>query len=99
VGSALRFTREWDGKQYEDKGTIVAIEPGQLLSFNYWSGFSGVPDTRENYQIVTFRLTTAEGKTRLQLTQQYIHSEDSKVNSAQNWKMVLSSLKELVEKG
>lgn len=99
VGSSLRFTGEWEGKQYEDKGTILAIEAEKLLSYNYWSGFSGVPDVSENYQIVTFKLTSAGNKTRLHLTQQNILSEDTKTHSEQNWKMVLNSLKELVEKG
>lgn len=98
VGSSLRFTGEWEGKQYEDKGTILAIETEKLLSYNYWSSFSGVPDVIENYQIVTFRLTSTESKTRLQLTQQNIRSEEAKTHSEQNWKMVLNSLKELVEK-
>ena len=99
VGSSLRFTGQWEGKLYEDKGTILAIEPEQLLSYNYWSGFSGVPDVEENYQIVTFKLAAAEGKTRLQLTQHNILSEEAKTHSEQNWIMVLNALKELVEKG
>ena len=99
VGSSLRFTGEWEGKQYEDKGTILAIEPEKLLSYNYWSGFSGVPDVLENYQIVTFKLAATEGKTQLHLIQQNIHSAEAKTHSEQNWKMVLDSLKEIVEKG
>ncbi len=99
VGSALRFTGEWEGKQYEDKGTLLAIEPEKLLRYNYWSSFSGTPDEAENYQIVTFKLAEAEGKTQLHLTQQNIRSEEAKTHSEQNWKMVLTSLKELVEKG
>jgi uncharacterized protein YndB with AHSA1/START domain len=99
VGSPLRFTGEWEGKTYEDKGTILAIEKEKLLSYNYWSNFSGVPDVPENYQIVTFKLEAAEEKTKLVLTQRNILSEDAKSHSEQNWKMVLNSLKELVEKG
>ena len=56
VGSPIRFTGEWDGKAYEDKGTILAIEKEIILSYDYWSSFSGVPDVTENYQVVTFKL-------------------------------------------
>lgn len=98
VGSPLRFTGEWEGKSYEDKGTILAIEKEKLLSYDYWSNFSGVPDVPENYQIVTFSLQGVAGKTRLQLTQQNIRSEEAKAHSEENWKMVLSTLKDLVEK-
>jgi len=99
VGSPIRFTGEWDGKSYEDKGTILAIEKEKILSYDYWSNFSGVADVPENYQIVTFQLKIVEGKIRLSLTQQNIRSEEAKSHSEENWKMVLNSLKELVEKG
>lgn len=99
VGSSLRFTGEWEGKRYEDKGTILAIEPEKLLRYNYWSGFSGTTDVLENYQVVTFELIPAADKTRLRLTQQNIRSEEAKAHSEENWKMVLNSLKELVENG
>lgn len=98
VGSPLRFTGEWEGKSYEDKGTILAVEKEKLLSYDYWSNFSGVPDVPENYQIVTFSLQGVAGKTQLQLTQQNIRSEEAKAHSEENWKMVLSTLKDLVEK-
>ncbi len=98
VGSPIRFTGEWDGKAYEDKGTILAIEKEIILSYDYWSSFSGVPDVTENYQVVTFKLEGVDGKTQLNLTQQNIHSEEAKSHSEGNWKMVLNSLKELVEK-
>jgi uncharacterized protein YndB with AHSA1/START domain len=99
AGSPLRFTGEWEGKTYEDKGTILAIEKEKLLSYNYWSNFSGLPDVPENYQIVTFSLESVNGVTRLTLAQQNIRSEEAKSHAEQNWKMVLNSLKELVEKG
>jgi uncharacterized protein YndB with AHSA1/START domain len=98
VGSSLRFTGEWEGRHYEDKGTILEIETGKLLSYSYWSSFSGQPDVPANYQIVTFKLTPAGNLTRLLLTQQNIRSEETKAHSEQNWKMVLTSLKELVER-
>jgi uncharacterized protein YndB with AHSA1/START domain len=97
-GSPIRFTGEWEGKQYEDKGTILAIETEKLLSYNYWSNFSGMPDVTENYQIVTFQLEERNNRVVLSLTQQNILSEESKKHSIENWNMVLNGLKELVEK-
>jgi len=98
VGSPIRFTGKWEGKSYEDKGTILAIEKERLLSYDYWSSFSGMPDVAENYQIVTFKLDTVNGRTLVQLTQQNILSEESKKHSQENWSMVLKGLKEMVEK-
>lgn len=90
---------EWEGKTYEDKGTILTIEKEKLLSYNYWSNFSGVADVSENYQIVTFTLEEDNGKTQLNRKQQNIRSEEAKLHSEENRKTVLSSLQELVEKG
>jgi len=98
VGSPIRFTGKWEGKSYEDKGTILAIEKERLLSYDYWSSFSGMPDVAENYQIVTFKLDTVNGRTLVQLTQQNILSEESKKHSQENWSKVLKGLKEMVEK-
>jgi uncharacterized protein YndB with AHSA1/START domain len=99
VGSPIRFTGEWQGKPYEDKGTILAIEKEKLLSYNYWSNFSDVADVPENYQLVTFRLRQMAEKTELHLSQQNIRSEEAKTHSAESWQMVLTGLKALVEKG
>jgi uncharacterized protein YndB with AHSA1/START domain len=98
VGSPIRFTGEWDGKPYEDKGTILAIQKEKLLSYDYWSGFSGLPDSPENYQVITFQLEEKKNDVTLSLRQQNIASEESKKHSLENWTMVLNGLKELVEK-
>ncbi len=44
VGSTLIFQGEWEGKSYQDKGNILAVESGKVLQYNYWSGFSGLED-------------------------------------------------------
>ena len=98
VGSPLRFTGEWEGKSYEDKGTILVFEKEKILCYDYWTNFSGVPDVQENYQVVTFSLENIGDKTLLKLRQQNILSEETRSHSQENWQMVLKSLKELVEK-
>jgi hypothetical protein len=55
TGSSLVHTGEWQGKPYEDKGTIVRFEPEELLVHTHWSPLSGLPDRPENYQQVTWR--------------------------------------------
>jgi uncharacterized protein YndB with AHSA1/START domain len=34
VGSSLIFRGEWEGKTYQDKGSILAAEPGRLLQYD-----------------------------------------------------------------
>lgn len=97
VGSPLIFKGEWEGKEYVDKGTILAIEPERLFRYTYWSTFSGKPDIPENYGTVSYELSKIDGFTQLQITQDNIESEDQRKHSEENWKAVLEILKSLVE--
>ncbi|SRR6266542_2658540 len=96
-GSPLYFRGEWEGKAYEDKGTIVKSVPNQLFEYTYLSSFSGLPDIPENYANITYKLTPGNGSTKLTLIQDNIATEEARQHSDQNWGMVLESLKKIVE--
>ena len=97
VGSPIRFFGEWEGKHYEDKGTILDIEQNKLIQYSYWSSMSGIEDKPENYIVVTYDLFEEAGKTTLTVTQENIPDEKMKEHSEQNWKTVLDGLKKLLE--
>jgi uncharacterized protein YndB with AHSA1/START domain len=98
VGSLLTFTGTWDGKTYEDKATILENDPGRRLKYSYWSSMSGIEDLPENYVDVTYELNEKDGHTLITISQDNIPSEKMKTHSAENWHVVLKSLKELLEK-
>jgi uncharacterized protein YndB with AHSA1/START domain len=98
VGEPIRFRGEWQGKSYEDKGTILEFEPRKKLKYSYWSSMSGIEDKPENYMDVSFLLsTTHDDKTKLELLQEKIRDEKSRDHSEQNWTMVLGQLKTVAE--
>lgn len=97
VGSPIIFKGEWQGKHYEDKGTILAIFPNELFKYNYWSSMSGIADEPENYLDITYMLSEKDGETTLTLTQENIPDNKMKEHSEQNWKKVLADLKDLLE--
>src|SRR5689334_15968230 len=70
VGGEITYTGQWEGKQYQDKGKIVEIMPGQKLVSTYWSSFSGLPDAPENYQKVTYELNQDGEGTKVEITQE-----------------------------
>jgi uncharacterized protein YndB with AHSA1/START domain len=97
-GSPIRYRGVWEGKPYEDKGTILKAVPGKILQSTFWSAASGRPDTPENYYTVTQRLREKGGATTLDLTQENCPSREDAEHSAANWSAVLGKLKELLEK-
>lgn len=96
-GSSLVFRGEWEGKSYEDKGTILEAIPGEMLKYNYWSGFSGLEDKPENYSTVTYTLEQEVDGCILNLKQKGFASEEALAHADGGWTMVLQNLKELLE--
>ncbi len=99
VGSPITYRGEWEGKPYEDRGTVLAFEPQKRLAFSYWSNFSGVPDTEENRQRIEQRVEGRGGKTTVTVTQHNITGEEARDHSAANWQAVLGEMKRLLEAG
>jgi uncharacterized protein YndB with AHSA1/START domain len=97
VGGPLVHRGEWQGKPYEDKGTILRVEPPASLVHTHWSPASGLPDAPDNYQEVRWSLVERDGGTELTVQETNLPSEEAKAVSASSWEMVLSNLKELVE--
>jgi uncharacterized protein YndB with AHSA1/START domain len=98
AGDPIRFSGEYNGIKYEDKGTILINEPRKKLKYSYWSSMSGKADRPENYVEVSFELTPAgENKTKLVLVNDKHSDEKSREHSEQNWTMVLGKLKQVAE--
>lgn len=96
-GSKLYFRGEWEGKQYEDKGTILEMKEDRLLKYNYYSNFSALPDEPENYQVITYSLSEENNGTRLDILQENVDTQERADHSGENWKLVLDGLKKHVE--
>jgi uncharacterized protein YndB with AHSA1/START domain len=97
VGSQIYFRGEYQGKTYEDKGHVLEFSPEKSLSFDYWSGFSGLEDKPENYAIIRYALTETEGNTTVTVSQSNVDTQERADHSAKNWKMVLEGLRKFVE--
>lgn len=93
----IYFRGEWDGKPYEDKGTVLSFVPLQSLVYNYFSSWSDLEDKLENYQIIRYRVKPLGAKTVLIIEQHNIDTIDKKVHSLQNWKSLMVEIKKLLE--
>lgn len=98
-GSPILFRGTWDNVEYEDKGYILKIVPNNLIRYSYWSNLSGLEDSIENYQNITYEIYPKDSGTLVVVTQDNIDTEEKKVHYEMNiWKVVLKGLKELLEK-
>jgi uncharacterized protein YndB with AHSA1/START domain len=97
VGSPIVHTGEYRGEPYEDKGSILQIDPPRLLVHSHWSPVSGLPDRPENHQQVSWALSDRGDDTELTVTEVNLPSEEAKAISDASWQTVLGNLKELLE--
>jgi uncharacterized protein YndB with AHSA1/START domain len=100
VGSPVFFRGEWEGKTYEDRGTVKSFEPLRTLSYDYWSSMSGHEDLPELRSLVRCDLRdTGGGATELTVTQSGLPTQQRADDSAKNWPVVLDGLKKVAEAG
>ena len=97
VGSPITWSGEFEGKSYQDKGEVLAVEPGRLLKVTHYSPMTGQPDVPENYHTLTYELT-GDDSTHLKLTQDNNGSEEEAEHSRGMWEMLVAKVKEAAEK-
>lgn len=97
VGEPITFSGEWDGNKYQDKGTILDIDPGKFVKYSYWSSMGGTEDKPENYANITYSLAEKDGETKLTITQDNVKNQEAKEHSEQNWKGVFEELRKMIE--
>jgi len=98
-GSPITWNGEWEGKEYEDRGVILRLEPERLLQYSHFSPLSGLQDRPENYHTVTIGLYGEEEYTRVSLSQDNNLTAEARDHSRKNWEIILADLKKLLESG
>lgn len=96
-GSQILYKGVYEGKSYEDKGSVLKAEPNKLLLITHWSPLSGTPNTPENYHKVVYELEAENGSTQVTITQDNNASREEQEQNANFWKMVLDGMKTLLE--
>jgi uncharacterized protein YndB with AHSA1/START domain len=96
-GSSITFSFSWDGKDFMDKGHVLKLEEPNTFSYDYWSGFSGMPNSPENYSVITFQLSGEHERTTLGLTHSNFSTPTMYEHSEKNWEETLDKIKQLAE--
>ena len=98
-GSSIVWRGEYEGRQYEDHGTILEVKPGHRLMLTHFSPLSGDEDAPENYHTILYEIQQDDGKTHVRLSQDNNATKEQADHSKEAWEAMLSGLKDLVEKG
>jgi uncharacterized protein YndB with AHSA1/START domain len=96
-GDPVTFEGEWQGKSYQDKGTVLEARPNELLRITHYSPLSGLPDEPGNYHTVEYGLEPVAEGTRVSIIQGNNRSDDEAAESEKLWSMVLGNLKGYLE--
>jgi len=97
VGSPILFRGVWKGTPFEDKGEILELDPPKRFVHTHWSPMSGVPDTPEHAQRVTWTLEPSGGGTTLTVEEENLPSDQAKAISDKSWPQALEALRALLE--
>jgi uncharacterized protein YndB with AHSA1/START domain len=95
-GSPITWRGEWQGRRYEDKGTVLEARPGRRLRYTHFSPLSGLPDVPESYHTVTIELSGDGPRTEVTLTQDKCPGEQARKEYEKNWSAMLSALEKVV---
>ena len=98
-GSRIFWRGEWQGRTYEDKGEVVAVDPPRRLAVTHWSPLTGEPDAPANYHHVDYHLEAiGDGRTRLTLTHGNSPTQEAADAMVSNgWRPTLQAIKQVVE--
>lgn len=96
VGDPIFWRGSWEGTAYEDKGTVLEYEPLKHLKYNYWSSFSGSPDSPDNYLDISYQVEDAKGGTLLTIIQEGLKSEEKREHSEQSWKGMMVEMEKML---
>jgi uncharacterized protein YndB with AHSA1/START domain len=97
VGSKIKFVTEWEGKIFEQWGTVLEFTPATKLRYSLFAPRPDLEDKPENYFNMIYSLTADGGQTNLEIMQ-----EDNRPNAVQENEQgeenpVLNMLKQVAE--
>ncbi|MEV0336285.1 SRPBCC domain-containing protein [Nocardia sp. NPDC050717] len=97
-GSPIVWQGEYEGRSFEDRGEILAVEPEHLLRMTHYSPLSGQPDVPENYHTLTYELAGDGGSTHLTLRQDNNASPAEAEHARGMWSTHVEGIKAAAER-
>lgn len=96
-GSSISISGDLHGIPFENKGNVLIYEENRLLSYSHLSSLSELPDEKESYTTMEFRLNSEEEKTLLSLTITGFPTETIFRHLQMYWNVTLGEIKKAAE--
>src|ERR1700693_4066405 len=84
-GSSIIWKKDFNGRQFVDRGEILEITPPKSLKYTHYSPASGNPDAPENHQTVSVALKENAKGTTIELRSDNNASEKEKAMTEHIW--------------
>ena len=98
VGSPIVVTGRHNNVNFENRGTVLQIEPDSILRYSHLSSIARLPDRAENYTIIEFQLAqTGESSTLLNVRTSNFPAKSAFEHWRFYWTVTIGVLKRLVE--
>ncbi len=98
ISSPIVFQGEYNGQKYKDRGNVLENRQNEFLSYNYWSGFSGLEDNPENYSVVSYTIESLSNtKLNFTWTQTGFASKEGQCHTEEALITMLEQIKKLAE--
>ena len=97
VGNPIIIRGSLHRIKFENRGTVLQLEPEKILQYSHLSSLSRLPDKPENYSIIEFRLVPVKNQTTLTLTVNNFPTETIYKHLAFYWSVTLEILKWMSE--
>jgi uncharacterized protein YndB with AHSA1/START domain len=97
VGGPITWSGSWEGRDYEDKGVVLEVEPDRKLVYTHFSPLSGEEDKPENYHTLTWMLQDQGGRTLLSLSQDNNRTAEAAEHSQGMWDKLVADVKRIAE--
>ncbi|GAA1057858.1 ATPase [Agromyces luteolus] len=100
VGGALRWRGEWQGRPYEDHGTVLEIDPPHRLVHTHFSPRRTSGLEPDDHHTLTWTIDGGgDAPTVLSLSQDNNATPESAAHAKRMWDSLVAKVKEIAERG
>jgi uncharacterized protein YndB with AHSA1/START domain len=91
------FTGTWHHGTFNDKGLVLKFEKEKMVQYSYFSQISELPDVPESYLIITFRITSSNNETVLEVNTENIPNYETYGHWNFYWTVTLGIIQRMAE--